>query len=119
MDIYLSGCALLPNDEILVVGSEGSPFKSSMALYNIQSNTWKTLSETPNPRDGTALVTLGKRVFAVDGHYGNIVEEFNFNTFTWIPVGAKLITHRQGHQGVISLNAELFQHLPGGCVGVQ
>jgi hypothetical protein len=119
MDIYLSGCALLPNDEILVVGSEGTPYQSSAALYNVQSNTWKALSETPNPRDGTALVTLGKRVFAVDGHYGNIVEEFNYNTFTWSPMEAKLITHRDGHQGVIPLPAEMFQHLPGGCVGVQ
>jgi hypothetical protein len=74
MDIVYSGCILLPTDEILVVGSEGSPFKSSVALYNIHSNIWKTLPATSSPRDATALVTLGKRVFAIDGHSGNIVE---------------------------------------------
>jgi hypothetical protein len=118
MDIYFSGCALLPSDEILVVGSEESD-QYSAALYNIRANTWKKLSDTLNPRDGTALVTLGTHVFAIDGHYGNIVEEFNYNTSSWSPIEAKLITHREGHQGVIPLPAEMFQHLPGGCVGVQ
>jgi hypothetical protein len=118
MDLFYSGCILLPTDEILVVGSHNT-FKSSAALYNIHSNIWKTLPATSNPRDATALVTLGKQVFAIDGHSGNIVEEFDYAKKTWRPVAPKLITHRGGHHGVISLPVELFQHLPGGCAGVQ
>jgi hypothetical protein len=57
-----------------------------VALYNIHSNIWKTLPETSSPRDATALVTLGKRVFAFDGHAGNIVEEFDYAKKTWRPV---------------------------------
>ncbi len=117
MDIYFSGCALLPSDEILVVGSEYSNQRPA-ALYNIRSNTWKKLSDTTTRRDGTSLVILGTRIFAIDGHGGNIVEEFNYNTSSWKPVGTNLITHRRGHQGVIPLPADMFQHLPGGCIGV-
>jgi N-acetylneuraminic acid mutarotase len=119
MDIYLSACTLLQNDDILVVGSEGTPYQSSAAVYNIQSNTWSTLPNTTYPRDGTALVTLGKRVFAIDGHFRNIIEEFNYNNTSWSPVQTKLIAYRDGHQGILPLPAEMFQHLPGGCVGVQ
>jgi hypothetical protein len=118
MDIYLSGCTLLPNDEILVVGSENSDL-SSVTLYNIKENSWEKLSNTPSQRDGTSLVILGTKIFAMDGHFNNIIEEFDYNTSSWSPVAAKLITHRGGHQDVIALPAEMFQHLPGGCVGVQ
>ncbi len=120
MDILYSGCILLPNEEeILVVSSHDAPFKSSAALYNIKSNTWRALPDTPNPRDAATLVALGKRVFAIDGHAGNIIEEFDYANSTWMPIKAKLNAHRDGHPGVISLPAEKFQHLPGGCVGVQ
>ena len=119
MDINLSACILLPSEEVLVVGSEGTPYLSSAALYNIKANTWKKLPDTTNRRDGTSLVRLGSRIFAIDGHFKNVVEEFNYNNSTWSPVEAKLITHRGGHPGVIPLPAEMFQHLPGGCDGVQ
>ncbi len=118
MDIYLSGCALLPSDEILVVGSEDSD-QSSAALYNIRANTWQKLPETTNAKQGASLVILGSRIFVMGDHFENVIEEFDYNTFTWSLVDAKLITHREGHQGVIALPAEMFQHLPGGCVGVQ
>ncbi len=29
------------------------------------------------------------------------------------------MANRNGHAGVISLPAKMFEHLPGGCVGVQ
>jgi hypothetical protein len=119
MDIVYSGCILLPPDEILVVGSEGYPYQSSAAVYNIRANTWKKLPATTNPKNGASLVILGSRILAIDGHFKNIIEEFNYNTSTWSPVEAKLITHGDGHQGVLPLPAEMFQHLPGGCVGVQ
>jgi len=34
-------------------------------------------------------------------------------------VQASLMTNRDGHEGIISLPAKMFEHLPGGCVGVQ
>ena len=119
MDVLLSDCLLLPSDEILVVGSEYAPYVNSAALYNIEANTWKQLPNSTSPRAGGGLVILGTRIFVMGDHFENVVEEFDYDTSTWSPVEAKLITHRDGHQGILPLPAEMFQHLPGGCVGVQ
>jgi hypothetical protein len=119
MGICDSSCVLLPSDEILVVGSAGTPDQSSAALYNMKANSWKELPKTTYCRDGASLVILGSRIFAMDGRYNNTVEEFDYNSSSWSLVAAKLITHRGGYQDVIALPAEMFQHLPGGCVGVQ
>ncbi len=116
MDIYFSSCILLPSEEILVVGSEDDPFKSSVSLYHIQSNTWRALPNTTYPKNGAGLVTLGKRVFAIDGHYANIVEEFLYADATWRWMKAKLSSYRHGHLGVISLPAELFEKRPDECL---
>ncbi len=118
MDIYYSSCILLPSDNILVVGSENSLYQSSAALYNIGLKTWTKLPDTSVNRHGTSLVMLGSRVFAMDSDERNVIEEFHYNNNTWSSVEAKLIVPRM-HHGTIALPAELFQHLPGGCVGVQ
>ena len=118
MDVFCSGCVVLPNDDVLVVGSENNDV-SSAAIFNVRSNAWRQLSDTSIERGGTSLVTLGSRVFAIDGHGGNVVEEFNYETQTWSPVDAKLTVFRKGHQGVVSLPADMFQHREGGCTGVQ
>ena len=83
MDIFLSSCIVLPTEDILVVGSETDPFRSSAALYHVNSNTWTKLDDTNHPRDGTSLVTLGSRVFAVEGWSTYTVEEFNYKDNTW------------------------------------
>jgi hypothetical protein len=83
MAIYFSGCVVLPTEDILIVGSEIDPYRSSAALYNVSSNTWTQLDETNHPRDGTSLVTLGSRVFVVDGWSSYTVEEFDFVDNTW------------------------------------
>jgi len=118
IEIYLSGCILLPNNEILVVGSDYTAFESSATLYNIEANTWNKLPDISVNRHGTSLVLLGTRVFAIASDDTNVIEEFHYNNNTWSSVEAKLIVSRF-HHGTIALPAELFQHLPGGCVGVQ
>lgn len=118
MDIVFSGCVVLPTEDILIVGSEFED-QSSAALFNVESGTWTTLGSTTHPRNGTSLVTLGKRVFAIDGHAGNIVEEFNYNTNSWSSVPISLMTWRNGHQAALAVPAEKFMNLSGGCTGVR
>ena len=118
MDIFYSGCVVLPTDDILIVGSENED-QSSAARFNIESGTWTSLGSTTNPRNGTSLVTLGKQVFAIDGHAGNVVEEFDYDTNSWTSVSHNLMTWRNGHQTAIAVPAEMFKHLPGGCTGVK
>ncbi len=40
MDIWGSGCAVLPNEDILVLGSGNPDFYRSSAIFNARENTW-------------------------------------------------------------------------------
>ena len=120
MEVYHSGCAVLPNEEILVVGSEGRLFTASVALYNVKENTWISLGNTTYARTLTSLLTLGNRVFAIGGLgsvVGSNVEEFIVKNNTWVEVGSKLILPRAYHS-TLSVPAYLFAHLKGSCKGV-
>ena len=116
MDVFYSGCAVLPNEDILVVGSSNNPYMAS--LYNVKENTWTSLGNTTYKRTGTSLVTLGERVFVIGGTYGDVIEEFIVKDNTWIEVGSKLIINRYQHS-TLSVPASLFAHLEGGCEGVK
>jgi hypothetical protein len=59
--------------------------RRAAALYDVETNTWKSLKLIKYDRAGTTLITLGKRVFAIGG--GNdpdvVVEEYNYEDDTW------------------------------------
>lgn len=120
MIVDFSGCIVLPTDEILVVGAEHPDIAGiAVALYNVTANSWTKLEDSQWNHHGVSLVQLGQRVFALGSRDQNVVEEFHYNNNTWTTLDNSLIVHRTGHQDVLSLPADLFQHLPGGCVGVQ
>jgi len=117
MDVYVSGCEVLPNQNILVLGSNTAQFINSSALYNVEENKWTSLGDSNYNRDGTSLVKLGNRVFAIGGSGTDVVEEFIPADNSWIPVDAKPIVPRAYHS-TISVPAHLFAHMEGGCVGI-
>jgi hypothetical protein len=117
MSIAGSGCVVLPNEEILVVGSAAPGFKNSTALYNVEDNTWIDLGETSSGRSYTSLVRLGDRTFAVGGDVPDLVEEFVYSDKSWVAVEAELQVPRRVHSS-LAVPADLFAHLPGGCQGV-
>ena len=120
MIVDFSGCLVLPTDEVLVVGAEDPDIAGiAAALYNVTANSWTKLDDTQWSHHGVSLVQLGQRVFALGSRDQNVVEEFHYNNNTWTTLDDGLIVHRTGHHDVLSLPADLFQHLPGGCVGVQ
>ena len=120
MDVFESGCAVLPNEDILIVGSYNTPYKASAALYNVKENTWISLGSTTYEREGASIVTLGERVFVTGGfdYFGDVIEEFIVKDNTWVEVGSKLIINRYLHS-TLSVPASLFAHLEGGCEGVK
>jgi hypothetical protein len=88
---------------------------SNPEVFDPIINSW---SSWPAPLNKTGEGPCLTRVFAIDHDAKNVIEEFHYNNNTWSSVEAKLIVPRK-HHGTIALPAELFQHLPGGCVGVQ
>lgn len=118
MDIWGSGCAVLPNEDILVLGSGNPDFYRSSAIFNARENTWKFLSNGTYDRDASSLVTLGKRVFAIGGFRGTeVVEEFNYEDEIWTPIEVQLLISRYAHSA-LPVPARLFSHLSQGCKGV-
>ncbi len=119
MDIWWSSSLTLSNGNVLIVGSHKTSFYNSTAFYKPDDNTWVKLEETTFNRDATRLVQLGSRIFAIDGYFTNLVEEFLLGTNTWKPVDVELLIKRTGHHSLLALPARLFSHLPGGCQGVE
>jgi len=116
-DVYASGCVVLPNDEILVLGSLIAPYEKSAAVYNVEDNVWTSVNDSSFNRDFTAMVVLGKRVFAIGGGPFADTEEFDYESGTWTTLEPELVMPRRIHS-IIALPADLFQHLPGGCEGI-
>ncbi len=86
-EMVYAGCILLPNrDEVLIVGSEDSPFGSAASVYNIISNTITGLPNVSMNWVGSKIVQLRDRIFVTDGHGGSTVKEFFPKTKTWTPI---------------------------------
>jgi len=119
MDLWWSSSLTLPNGNIFIVGSYVNQYQYSAAFYNPADNSWTELEKTSNSHFGTILVQLGSRIFAIDGGYTDLVEEFILETNTWESVDVELLVKRDGWHSVLALPARLFSHLPGGCQGIE
>jgi N-acetylneuraminic acid mutarotase len=116
MNVENSACIVLPNEDVLVVGSENFEDFNSAAIYNVANNVWTKLDRTTYLREGTDLVRLGNRIFVLGGLSDNI-EEFHQEDNSWTLVSQKLIIPRIQHNSM-SLPAETFPDISGGCQGV-
>jgi hypothetical protein len=110
---YNPTCLVLPNEEVLVVGSSSSPYQALM--YNPQTNTWRKLPNLTNPYGN--LVKLGSRVFAVGGNTTK-VEEFVITTSSWKSVSFPTLQAHRVLGSVMAVPADQFAGRPGGCRGV-
>jgi hypothetical protein len=119
MDLWWSSSLTLSNGNVFVVGSEKSGSHYSAAFYNPKDNSWVKLDASDTNHFGTRLVQLGSKIYAVDGHKTDVVEEFLLETNTWKPVSVKLINKHDGLHSLLALPAKLFSHLQGGCQGVE
>ncbi len=118
-EMVYAGCILLPyRDEVLIVGSEDSPYGSAASVYCITSNTFTALSNVTVNRGGSKLLQLGCRIFVTDGHGGPTVQEYLPSTMTWAPISVNLKTFHKGHHGGVTVPASLFANIQGGCTGV-
>jgi hypothetical protein len=119
MDMEWSSSLTLYNENVFIVGSDSAPSFHSAAFYNPADNSWLKLEEAFINHDGTRLVQLGSKIFAIDGYYSDLIEEFLLETSTWREIDNELLIKRNGQHSVLALPARLFSHLPGGCQGVE
>jgi hypothetical protein len=117
MDLYHSSSLTLANGNVLIVGSRQNGSHFSAAFYKPTDNFWTEQEKTATSHEGTRLVQLASRIFAIGGRYSGLVEEFLLETNAWKSVDAKLI-NKYSYQCLLALPAKLFSHLQGGCQGV-
>ena len=115
MDLWWSSSLTMANGNVLIVGSAHSGSHYSAAFYNPHDNSWVKLNQTSKSHQGTRLVQLGRRIFAIDGYDNDLVEEFLLETNTWQTLDVELLVKRTGHFSLLALPADLFSHLQGGC----
>ena len=120
-DMFAPTCILLPSNEVLVVASYFT--LNGCALYSIKNNLWLRLTDVKYYRRGSSLVNLNGRFFLMGGEDKNdnavtdIVEEFIYETKSWVSYATKPLT-RMGYSSAIALPAQLFAYLPVGCKGI-
>ena len=116
-NMFLSACAVLPSEDILLFGdidSSGNP----TYIYSVLNNSWREIEKSSLTGGGSAMVVLGSRIFAIGGNGSpNAVQEFISSNETWVTLQTPVLQPRRSH-GVIPVPAEMFSHLPGGCQGV-
>ena len=115
IDIFESGCVQIPGrDEILVTGFDDHLETVAAALYDIKTNSWQLLPTPAVPYNASSLVALGSRVFLFSS---DVLREFHYSNSSWSQKNVD-ISYCE-YPEVISVPAEVFQDLPGGCVGVK
>jgi hypothetical protein len=113
---FISGCVVLPNEEILVAGFPSA--HNSAVIYNHLENKWSQVEDAMYDKYfGAGLVVLGSRIFSTGGAYDRVVEEFDYSSRSWKSVETPLLQPRCKHSAT-PIPAEVFAHLPGGCQGV-
>jgi len=78
-----TSCILLPKNHVMVVG-----FDKTIAIFDIQTNSWEKLENTKYDRVGSVLVELNGRFFMIGGKEVTGSEEFHYDTKTWTEVEA-------------------------------
>ena len=118
--LYMSSCIMLPTNKVLVVSSFSSIY--AVALFDIDTNSWEVLQDSKYSRFGAVLVHLNERIFIIGRGYPDtstdVVEEFHYDTNSWIEVEPSPI-NQQIFSSALSLPAEMFADLPGGCGGIK
>ena len=112
MLFYGAGCAVLPNQNILITGSAGSTYSKYFAVYNVTSNSWPYKTVGLNDMHTSFIMGFGNRVF-VFSSYG--MQEYHTTNNSFTDIGYNIVLD---FPNVVVVPAKLFSNLPGGCVGV-
>ena len=116
-NIYNSGCAVMPNKQILLMGS--LPGYYNYTVYDVPTNSWPIFSHQNYITYESSVLVLSDRVFILVAAGEDVVQEYLYKNDIFSQLPIKLITQRTRYPGVLSVPAKLFSHLPGGCIGIK
>jgi len=112
-----SGCVVLPNGNVLIVGSGYYATLSNMYTeYNVTSNSWSPYVYGKIPQTYSLPLLLGNRVFVLAG--SNFVEEYVIANSSVTNSSYPYPFLPNPVPSATAVPALWFSHLPGGCKGV-
>jgi hypothetical protein len=116
MEMYESGSGVLPNGNILIVGSGYAGSLTSFAIYNASADSWLFTGSESFLRSQAVLFTIGKRAFMI---IVKSVYEFDYllNTFTLLTFPTKKNTNI--HSGSLIVPSGMLNSFPNGCKGIK
>jgi hypothetical protein len=115
MDLVESSCGVLPNDNIMMMGSTyNGNYHYLVSVYNVTSNNWTFYGSHPEASYGSHIFSFGQQTFTVFDKY---VFEFDYNniTFTLQPFSFK--KYRSGAFSSVYVPSGMLNSLPNGCRG--
>ena len=116
LEIYSSGCGVLPNGNILILGSGNPAYSNAYAVYNVPSDTWVFYSPSTSP-----ISTRNSPVFSIDQRAyivsGNNVYEFNYLKNTFKMISLTTLDSKSGHVGLLNVPSGIIDSLQKPCKG--
>jgi N-acetylneuraminic acid mutarotase len=113
-----SGCGVLPDGNILIVGSGALlAYYTTFAVYNVPSNTWIFSGSQDNlpPMYYSSVLTIGKKVFVITG---TKVFEFNYYNKSIAYLPFQTFKDRSKRPGILKVHAAMFNNHQNGCKGI-
>ena len=110
-----SGCGVLPNGNILILGSAHSGYRTMFAVYNVGSDSWIFSRSYPLVNLDTQVFSLNQKSYVV---FGNYVYEFNYFNNTFIQIPFLTLIARDEQIGLLNLPTGMMDTSHNSCKGI-
>lgn len=113
MAFFRTGCALLPGDKVLLMGSALNT--KTYTIYDILANNWTFTGTLSYDLSDISVVSLGKRMFIIPGSILlGTVREFHVSNYSLTDAPVGLSQSRGLALAVVSVPARWFPN----CIGI-
>ena len=116
-----TGCTLLPGDRVFLIGTTVNADQKKFTVYDIKANQWIFNGTQIYALQMPGVVTLGKRVFVIQGDMAkaNIVQEFHYSNYSITSATFPQLTEvRQKGPAAVAVPARLFRQRLPNCTGI-
>jgi len=115
INMFASSCGVLPNGNVLIVGSYAAGYENSYAVYNVLSDAWVFSAKQNYFSSGAFVLSIGHRVFVVSTF---TVYEFHYNTNIFSQLPFETLGNRERKGGQLQVPSGIFNSLKISCIGI-
>jgi hypothetical protein len=122
LDLFRSGCMVLPNQNILVTGTASfhQTFNyKAFTIFNVTADTWTKLKFSAVDLYDSVPLALGSRIFVLPVATFPIMLEYNLGNNTMSTLTAPVTARIERGFATAAVPTQWFSHWAGGCTGVE